>query len=168
MASRQVKVRFARAEDAPEMVRILRSSIIELCGADHGDDSAVLEKWLANKTVGNVELWLANPLNRNVVAERDGVAVGCASVRTDGHILLNYVAASARFQGASDAMLAFLEALARDAGLAACTLESTLTAHRFYLRRGYLDVGAPGEKFGIPNFSMRKPLSQSLNSQTHQ
>ena len=119
----------------------------------------MLAAWLANKTVENVEQWLANPQNRNVIAEIGGQPAAAGCVRLDGHVLLNYVAPAARFQGASDAMLAFMEALAREAGVAACTLESTATAHRFYLRRGYVDAGARSEKFGIANFPMRKPLS---------
>jgi GNAT superfamily N-acetyltransferase len=151
-------VRFARDGDAPDIVRITRASITELCVADHRGDPETLGAWLANKTVEDVARWLANPQNRNVIAERDGAPVAAGCVRLDGHILLNYVAPEARFQGASGAMLAFMEALARKAGLTACTLESTATAHRFYLRRGYVDVGARGEKFGIPNFPMRKAL----------
>jgi GNAT superfamily N-acetyltransferase len=159
-------VRFARHADAPDIVRITRASISELCFADHRGNPDVLGAWLANKTVENVERWLANPQNRNVIAEIDGLPAAAGCVRVDGHILLNYVVPAARFQGASDAMLAFMEALAREAGLTACTLESTATAHRFYLRRGYVDSGDAGKKFGIPNFPMRKMLNPSPSPQT--
>ena len=100
-----------------------------------------------------------------MIAEVGGepAAVGC--LRLDGQVLLNYVAPAARFHGASDAMLTFMEGLARQAGLCACALESTATAHRFYLRRGYIDMGTPGEKFGVPNFPMRKTLSPSPSRQ---
>ena len=77
----------------------------------------------------------------------------------DGYIKLNYVAPFARFCCASSALLAAMEGLAREAGVQECFLESTRTAHRFYLKRGYVDQGAEGKKFGIPNFSMRKPLA---------
>ena len=161
-----VTVRFARADDAPAIVRITRASITELCFADHRGDPDVLAAWLANKAVPNVEGWLANPKLRNVVADLRGEPVAAGAMTLDGHILLNYVAPSARFQGASDAMLAFMEQLAREAGVAVCTLESTTTAHRFYLRRGYVDVGPAGEKFGAPNFPMRKMLGPPPSRQT--
>jgi GNAT superfamily N-acetyltransferase len=161
-----ITVRLARADDAPAIVRITRASIAELCFADHRGDPDVLAAWLANKTVPNVEGWLVNPQLRNVVAEFEGDPVAAGAMTLDGHILLNYVAPSARFRGASDAMLAFMEQHAHEAGVAVCTLESTMTAHRFYLRRGYVDTGGASEKFGAPNFPMHKALSPTPSPQT--
>jgi hypothetical protein len=154
-----IKVRLAREDDAAAIVRITRSSIADLCFEDHRGDPAVLERWLANKTVDNVERWLANPQNRNVIGERDGEPVAAGCMTLEGHILINYVASSARFLGASDAVLTFMESLAREAGVTTCTLESTATARRFYLRRGYVDAGPADEEFGLPNFPMRKTLN---------
>lgn len=153
-----IRMRFARADDATAIVSITRSSIAELCVADHRGDPVVLEQWLANKTTENILRWLANPQNRNVIAELEGAPIGYGCMTVAGHILLNYVAASARFRGASNAMLACMESIAREAGVVACTLESTGTAHRFYLRRGYIDVPGQSAKFGIPCFPMRKTL----------
>ncbi len=85
------------------------------------------------------------------------LAVG--SVRDSGEITMNYVAPVARFRGVSAALLAALEVRAADRGNARCTLHSTETAHRFYLRRGYRDDGPPVGKFGSRGgYPMSKPI----------
>ncbi len=94
--------------------------------ADHGDDQAILDQWLANKTPETVAGWFENPDNINLVAVDDHdtiLAAGC--VRRDGKLLLNYVSAQARFQGISSRLLAALEGAALSEGNARCTLEST-------------------------------------------
>ena len=50
--------RLATRKDAEPAVHVLRRSIIELCVADHGNDAALLEKWLENKTVRDFCSWL--------------------------------------------------------------------------------------------------------------
>ena len=44
-----MKIRDAVAADAPAACDMLRRSIAELCGADHRNDLAILERWFANK-----------------------------------------------------------------------------------------------------------------------
>jgi hypothetical protein len=52
----------------------MRSSIQELCKADHGDDPAILGPWLANKTPDQVEGWInANPMGFLVAVGSDGI-----------------------------------------------------------------------------------------------
>ena len=76
-----------------------------------------------------------------------------------GEILLNYVSPDARFRGASDAVLAAMEARAADRGATRCTLTSTETARRFYRARGYEETGAPERKFGMDSgYPMAKLL----------
>jgi hypothetical protein len=50
-----MNIRDAVVEEAPAICEALRRSIVELCRADYGDDSAILARWLANKTPDNVE-----------------------------------------------------------------------------------------------------------------
>jgi hypothetical protein len=154
-----MKIRKAAPQDAVEVCRVVRMSIEMLCVTDHQGDQAILERWLANKTPETVAVWLSNPDNINLVAEDDGgaiSAVGC--VRRDGMVLLNYVSMEARFRGISSAVLAALEDAARSEGNACCVLESTGTAHRFYVERGYSDVGDPDSRFGMVTFPMHKSL----------
>ncbi len=54
----------------------------------------------------------------------------------------------ARFRGVSRALLAALEARARERGHEGCTLLSTETARRFYLANGYVEDGPGVGKFG--------------------
>jgi GNAT superfamily N-acetyltransferase len=153
-----MEVRSAGVADVADICRVVRASIIELCLADHRCDPAILAGWLTNKTPENVSAWLANPNNINLVAVDRDIVVGAGCVTVSGQILLNYVCPSARFRGVSSALLADREASARQRGNRRCVLESTATAHRFYLRRGYRDQDAPGGRHGLTTFPMTKEL----------
>lgn len=136
-------IRQARADDAAAICRVLRRSIAELCQADHRDDPAILEKWLANKTPETVAVWIANPEGHMFVATDDDAILGVAAMTSAGDITLNYVSPDARFRGVSKALLLRLETTARERGLATCSLTSTETAHRFYLSAGYQAAACP-------------------------
>ena len=77
---------------------------------------------------------------------------GCNTAR---EIILNYVAPAHRFSGASTALLAAMEAAL---GPGEATLSSTLTALRFYLRRGWSESGALERYAGMIAYPMRKQL----------
>ncbi|WP_171060736.1 GNAT family N-acetyltransferase [Poseidonocella sp. HB161398] len=138
-----ITIRHGTIADGPAAVRLLRGSITELCAADHGHDAERLAGWLGNKTVAVWAGWLARPDAAVLVAETGGRMAGIGMVEATGAVLLNYVGPDARFQGVSTALLAAMEAIARDGGARACRLESTATARRFYESRGYAPQ-APG------------------------
>jgi len=142
-----MQIRRATAEDADAACRILRRSIVELCDADHHGDAETLAQWLANKTADNMQRWIAQSLV--FVAAEGEMLLGVGAINDAGEIMLNYVAPEARFRGVSKAMLAKLEACARELSLATVRLQSTATAHRFYLAAGYRDDGPPQKGFGI-------------------
>jgi len=152
-------IRDAVAGDAEEACTVLRRSIAELCGADHRNDPAILARWLSNKTPENVSVWIARPdasMARGGRARRDRRG---RQVTDAGEILLNYVSPDARFRGASRTLLAALEARAAKRGAEQCRLESTETAYRFYRASGYVEDGAPSEKFGMSSgYRMAKSL----------
>ena len=143
-----MKIRNATAADAAAACEVLRASITELCIADHHNDPVVLGRWLANKTPDNVARWAADPAASLLLAVNEDVVLAVGAVRNDGEITLNYVSPAARFRGASTALLAALEARAKERGNSRCKLLSTETAHRFYLDRGYAVTGEPQHKFG--------------------
>jgi len=123
-----VKIRDATPDDAEAACAVLRASIIELCAADHGNDPALLERWLANKRPEIVAGWIGRPEHPLLVAVDSGgiLAVG---------------------------------ALAFELGNTECWLQSTETAHRFYLSNGYVDTGEPIRKFGMNSgYPMSKPI----------
>lgn len=142
-----LNIRLAEREDAAGACLAVRQSIVELCIRDHGNDPASLQRWLANKTPEQVERWIDSNPDGCFVAEREGEVVGLGMINRDGFILLNYVAPSARFQGASKSLMAAMEERALAWGRDACRLRSTMTAHQFYQRLGYFDDGTPEPSF---------------------
>jgi GNAT superfamily N-acetyltransferase len=152
-------IRDATEEDALAACDVMRRSIAELCVADHRNDPAILGRWLSNKTPEIFKSWI-RPGNTLLVAVEDSaiLAVGC--VTDAGEITLNYVSPDARFRGVSAALLSALEVRAKEHGNQRCTLNSTETARRFYLARGYSDDGPPAGKFGTTSaYPMSKRLA---------
>ena len=156
MLGRNLVYRPAEDKDAPKMAEVLCGSIRELCVQDHGGDERRLQEWLANKTDDSVRLWLKNTANVLLVAELDGEIAAVGGMQRHGHVILNYVAPAFRFRGISKGMMVELERRALQLGIGALTLESTVTAHRFYVGLGYRDMGEPGAKFGLRNYPMSK------------
>jgi GNAT superfamily N-acetyltransferase len=154
-----VDVREAVAADAEAACEVLRRSIAELCTEDHGDDAAILQRWLSNKQPEIFRQWLVQPGNAVLVATDGDRILAVGAVTDAGEITLNYVSPDVRFQGVSRTLLAALEQRARDRGNALCTLSSTATARRFYRANGYADTGPPKGNFGTQSgFPMQKDL----------
>ncbi|WP_407174627.1 GNAT family N-acetyltransferase [Bradyrhizobium sp. STM 3562] len=155
-----MNIRDARLEDAEAACTVLRTSITELCAADHDNDPALLERWLANKKPEIVAGWIARPDSSVLVAVEGDTIFAVGSVSDAGEITLNYVAPEARFRGVSRALLRALEARALERGNIECRLHSTETARRFYLSSGYVDTGTPSRKFGMNSgYPMSKRIS---------
>jgi GNAT superfamily N-acetyltransferase len=129
-------VRRATVDDAAEACMVIRRSIIDLCHLDHRGDEAFLAKWLSNKTADNVGRWISRA--HFLVAVENGIILGAAAITESGKITLNYVSPDARFRGVSKALMQGLEDHAKACGLAACTVESSQTALRFYQSLGYV------------------------------
>jgi GNAT superfamily N-acetyltransferase len=141
-------IRVADLSDAAAACEVLRRSIAELCGIDHRDNTAILARWLANKTPENVAAWIAHPATHVLLAAEGEAILAVGAVTDEGEITLNYVSPDARFRGVSRALLAQLEATARERGNDVCTLLSTETARRFYLSAGYAEEAPPRGAFG--------------------
>ena len=137
-----MKIRRAQADDAEAASQVLRRSIAELCVRDHGNDPDILKSWLANKTPEKFRDWVASPDSLCFVAAGDGgTLLGVGLVSKAGEIRLNYVSPDARFQGVSTALIEAMEEAIRKLGVRRITLNSTVTAHRFYGARGYKNEG---------------------------
>jgi ribosomal protein S18 acetylase RimI-like enzyme len=142
-----MKVRDATLDDASAACDVMRRSIAELCVADHRNDPTIVGRWLRNKTPEIFRSWIRPGNSLLVVVEHDTIwAVG--AVTDDGEITLNYVSPDARFCNVSTTLLTKLEERAIERGNEACRLESTETARRFYLARGYSEEGPSRGKFG--------------------
>jgi GNAT superfamily N-acetyltransferase len=157
-----MEIRRAVIEDAPAACDVLRRSIVELCVADHHNDPAILDRWLANKTPGIVASWITKPGNTVLVAVGGGAILGVGSVTDAGEITLNYVSPDARFRGVSRAVIDGLEQQAMKQGNTRCHLLSTETARGFYHRAGYTEDGPPVGKFGSTgSYPMSKLLGHT-------
>ena len=154
-----MEIRDAVPGDAPAACEALRRSIAELCAADHGNDAAILARWLANKTPANIASWIARPGNSVLLAVEGAAVLAVGAVTDAGEITLNYVSPDARFRGASRALLLALERRAAERGNARCTLNSTETAHRFYRDAGYADDEPPSGAFGTRS---GHPMSKAI------
>lgn len=156
-----MQIRDATPEDADAACEVLRRSITELCAADHHNEPASLQAWLANKTPEIVAAWATQPGNSLLLAVAGNAVLAVGSVTDAGEITLNYVTPAARFCGVSRALLGALEARAAERGNRRCTLISTETAHRFYRSAGYVDQGAGASvrKFGMDSgYPMSKQI----------
>jgi GNAT superfamily N-acetyltransferase len=161
-----MRIRDAVPEDASAACDVMRRSITELCVADHRNDPAILERWLANKTPEIFQSWIRSD-NSLLVAVEDNIIVAVGCVTNAGEITLNYVSPNARFRGVGKALLAALEARAIEQGNARCTLKSTETARRFYLAKGYTRDGPADGKFGKSSgYPMSKHLITESSSRT--
>ena len=153
-----ITVRKLEAEDAEAASRTVIASITELCVADHRGDAGVINAWTANKTPAHFAEWAGAPNLTSLIAQVGGRCAGVAAARETGTVVLNYVDPCCRFKGVSRALLMALETGLAARGLTEAELESTQTAHRFYLSCGWQDEGAPIERFGMPGYPMRKRL----------
>lgn len=135
--------------DATAACEVVRRSITELCYQDHRGDRVSLKHWLENKTPVNFETWIVSKEHVAFAAEHETKLVGFAMLNLRGYVALLYVSPEARFKGISKTLLAALEEGASAAGIRELRLQSSATALRFYLDRGYALTGPPDEGFGL-------------------
>ena len=162
-----MRIREATLPDAEAMSRVLTASIVELCAADHGGSPEHVAKWTANKTPESIRAWFDSPSAHLYVAERDGMVVAVGCFNDEGEVLLNYVAPEARFSGVSKALLTHMEGEMRHRGLREARLESTKTAHDFYLAAGWRDRSGTGACFGLDCLPMAKMLDDPSQDASH-
>jgi hypothetical protein len=99
-----VEIRDATPEDADAACDVLRKSISQLCIADHGNDPAILDRWLSNKKPEIVAAWSKQLGNSLLLAVEGDAILAVGSVTDAGEITLNYVAPDSRFRGVSRAL----------------------------------------------------------------
>lgn len=157
-------IRVATEADVIAACNVLRRSISECCIEDHQNDEARLAPWLSNKTPENVLAWINEPSNTTLVAEVDGEIVGFAAMTDSGEISLCYILPEVRYTGVGKALLAGLESRARELGLPEARLNSTKTAHAFYLRNGFESSGPADSWHGVSCYPMTKKLSTDTNA----
>lgn len=144
-----IQIRTAAPVDAPAACAVLRRSIVECCVLDHQNRRDILDAWLGNKTPANVASWFASPSNYSLVAERDGELVGVALLTQAGKLALCYVLPEVLHGGVGKALLAGIEAQARQWEISVLRLHSTASARQFYVRNGYANAGKERSCYGL-------------------
>lgn len=132
-----MEIRSATYSDADEGGLVLRRSIEELCGEDHGGDPAAIAGWTSNKNPEMWRAWVDQEATELYVAIEAEHILGVGMMDAEGEIMLNYVSPDARLRGVSKALLNHMETEARRLGLTECSLDSTKTARSFYRSAGY-------------------------------
>jgi GNAT superfamily N-acetyltransferase len=154
-----LEIRIATTTDACVACAVLRRSISECCARDHGNDPAILQSWLGNKTPETVTCWFMSPTNFSLVAVEADVIVGVALLTRAGRLALCYLLPDARRRGIGHALLERIEAQARAWEIDVLQLHSTATAEKFYARHGYLSAGNVRSSYGIETILFWKQLN---------
>ncbi|WP_267642025.1 GNAT family N-acetyltransferase [Haloarchaeobius amylolyticus] len=132
-----VTLRPASREDMPAVASLHEASAREL-GRTHYDEQQVLA-WSGRKDPEKYPY--DEPGEHFVVAELDGEVVGFGHLAVeDGEVRAVYVSPDAARCGVGSALLAHLEATARDAGHDDCYLWASLNAVAFYRQAGWTVV----------------------------
>ncbi len=135
----KLEIRALQEGDVDAASAIIHRSIVELCIADHHNDADEIAGWTANKSPSDILAWMQNPHVQLYMAWFGDTPAGVGCVNRAGEILLNYVSPKFRVHGVSDALLSTMEAQLIDWGCDTARLDSTKTAHEFYLNRGWSD-----------------------------
>ena len=122
----------AMSDDAAALFDLRRQSILEL--ASKGLPAGEAEAWAAKLTLAGMERKLREL--EIWVSELDGVPACWGAIRGDTLEGL-YTAPEFAGRGMASVMLARLEGLMVERGLAAVHAEASSNAKEFYLRRGY-------------------------------
>ena len=131
-------VRAARVEDAEALWRVHVASIRRLCAGWYSRDE--IEAWTARLAPGGYVAAMAT--HALVVAEEAGAVTGFGELDAErAEVVAVYVAPDAAGRGVGATLLARLEAMAREGGLAWLTLCASLNAEAFYARHGWRPIG---------------------------
>jgi putative acetyltransferase len=135
-----IVMRAMRPEDARIVLQIHRASIRGLVA--HHYSPAVVEAWAPPITDSMVERLQANRRNTvPVVAEVDGELVGFATLSvTDSALQSCYVHPKAVRRGVGSALVAEIERIAVERGIASLHVEASINAEVFYAALGYRKV----------------------------
>jgi GNAT superfamily N-acetyltransferase len=144
-----IQLRQALPNDAPAACELLRRAIEDGCAADHGGRPALLAAWLGNKTPANVQAWFSSPTNHAVLAECGGRVAGVALLNQAGKLALCYVQPDLVRNGVGSALLAAVEAQARQWNISKIHMHSPTGATAFFERHGYVNAGKDKACFGL-------------------
>jgi putative acetyltransferase len=135
--ARRILVRRMRPDEARTFLQIQRDSVRGL--ATHAYPQEVIDRWGVTVDEATLEQFLANPDGEiRLLADFDGQPAGLgALVLRNAELRACYVLPGAARRGVGTAIVAEIERLAREHGLARLDLEASLNAEPFYAALGY-------------------------------
>jgi N-acetylglutamate synthase-like GNAT family acetyltransferase len=157
-------IRSAAETDAPEISRVVRASIHDLCVEDHNNAEEVIGFWTANKTAATMLAWLSNPENITLVSESGhGGLAGIVMGTRLGHMLLLYVDPANVKGGVGSRLLESLEYELAAIGVSNVTANSTKSALTFYQGKGFV-WGGESDRFGaLTSYPIKKAVGRGVS-----
>jgi putative acetyltransferase len=166
------ELRPGRPDDALAILEVQRSAIRQTAVSAYS--AAIIDEWapavIDRERVETFRRWIERGEEMIVVAvEAAGQIIGFGSiVPANSELRAVYVAAAYGGQGVGGALLARLEELARDAGLAELRMDASINAVPFYEAHGFISLERgehPMPSGGrMACVRMRKSLASSLLS----
>ena len=154
-----MRLRSYHSDDLPQLARLFRETV-HLIGAGHYTPEELAAWAPADLDLGRWEARLAR--NRAFIAEEDGEVLGFAELSPEGVVDMLFVHKDHQGRGIASALLAALEAEAREAGFDLLTTQASRVAKPFFLGRGFTLLAAQKVERGglrIENFRMEKRLA---------
>ncbi|MEE1786169.1 GNAT family N-acetyltransferase [Streptomyces sp. SP17BM10] len=149
-----IAIRPFRSDDAPQVAEIVRRCLREVNSQDYPVE--VIDRMCGHFTAARfVEL----SAGRDIYIADEGGVVGTVS-RDGNKVHSMFVDPDAAGRGIGRLLMDHVEALAAADGHEHMEAGASITAHRFYLRRGYQDVRESESGFGL-TYLVRKPLRPS-------
>ena len=133
-------IRQFAVSDAEAWLDVHRASVRAIAAGDYSQ--AVIDAWAPPIGAGMIEYLQVGRSGTKIVAEFDGEIAGIGELGLDkSELRACYVSPHFTRRGVGRALAAQLEALARNDGVTALSLASTVTAEPFYARLGYAVTG---------------------------
>jgi putative acetyltransferase len=151
-------IRPLRSTDIVTMIEVFRASVRLTARRDYSEEQ--VRAWAPDEI--DADTWAKRYDTRLAwVAEIETHVVGFIELKARGHLDMLYVHPAHQRQGVATALLAQLEAAAREEGAETLFTEASITARPFFERRGFIliapqTVTVRGERF--VNFRMEKRL----------
>ena len=138
MNKKLIKIRLAKPRDAKAILKIHYNSVHKIASKDY--NKKILNDWSPNVTNKRIKDYKKKSVENRiaVVALIDEKIFGFATiVPQENKIGAMYVSPEAKRRGIGTALLKKIEAIAQKKKIRKITLESSITAEKFYNRNGY-------------------------------
>ena len=151
-------IRLATTADIDEIAGLYKDTIDRINSRDYSKEQ--IEAW--SSTYNNAPGWIRRiEEQRFYVAILDDKIVGFASIDTSGYLDLLYIHKDYQAIGIASKLLNCVEKAAKEMGFAEITVQSSITAKPFFLKKGFVITGEHNKLInGVPfiNSMMKKRI----------